>query len=184
MGRPKAAQPDPDAPESAPATAEVRPKARQEPAPRKHRPDRRLGDPRFTAGGGVSQAALRQNYAFVIASRKEELARLEAELAELRERNPGAYKSSPRYAEIREAVREHRQRIGDFEARRREEEVQSAIKRAERESIKQGKTPYFLKRREMREAVKAARFARMKESGKADVALEMERRRKDKRAQI
>jgi len=175
---------DADAPESAPATAEVRPESQRRHVARKPRPDPRLGDPRFVGASSVNQRHLRRNYAFVVTARKEALERLEAELRTLREKSPGTYKSSPRYAEIQAEIREHRQRIGEYEARTHEDEVESAIKRAERESIKQGKTPYFLKRREMREAVKAARFARMKEGGKAYQALETERMRKDRRAHV
>jgi ribosomal RNA-processing protein 36 len=132
-------------------------------------------DPRFDARGGAhaaagAEGAARKAYAFLEGYRDSEIAALQAELRKARtDEARGALKAA--------LVRLQQQRGED--ARRESTRTSlAALKREERAKVAAGKTPYFPKRRELKEAVAIQRFKELEARGDAAVSKAMRRRAK------
>lgn len=128
-------------------------------------------DPRFSAisGPNVDTDKLQRNYSFLNDYRESEIAGLKTQLRDTRD--PAA----------KEALKRQIRPMEDRErARKRAEEEKEVVqehKRNERDAVKEGKTPYFLKKGEIKKQVLVKRFEGM---GEKKVEKVMERRRKKK----
>jgi len=133
-------------------------------------------DPRFsTVSGVVDEDALRKNYAFLDEYRTKELIELKQTIAKVK--NPVEKDELQRRAmamenQVRAAKHKERQR-----------KVMQEHKKQERELIKQGKKPFFLKSNELKKRVLVDKFEGMKgrEREKAMKRRRMKESQKEKR---
>lgn len=132
-------------------------------------------DPRFGplgGGAGHTNAALqekaqRENYAFLEKYRDDEMAALRAEIKKTK--NPAAKERLQRSLMSMQSRRQAQQR------KDAERAVVEEHRRAEKERVKQGKTPFYLKKSEQKKQLLVDRFAAMK---KKDVDKTIEKKRK------
>lgn len=132
-------------------------------------------DPRFGplgGGAGTTNVALqekahRENYAFLEQYRDDEMAALRAEIKKTK--NPAAKEKLQRSLMSMQGRRQAQQR------RDAERAVVDEHRRREKEAVKQGKTPFYLKKSEQKKQLLVDRFASMK---KKDVDKTIEKKRK------
>lgn len=135
-------------------------------------------DPRFGAVGTTSHSrhpnpameeeATRRNYAFLDKYRDDELAELKKEVKKTRD--PAAKERLQRKVM---SMQSHKQMMQRREAERA---VVSEHKQKEKELVKQGKQPFYLKKSEQKKQVIMNRFAGMKK-GEVDKAIERKRKK-------
>lgn len=130
-------------------------------------------DPRFSSlSGALDMNRVNKQYAFLNDYRASEIAGLKQQL---RDTKDGATKETLR--------RELKSKEDRERARQRAEEENAVIRehrKEEREKIKQGKQPFFLKRGEVKKQALVRRFEGMGES-KVEKAMEKRRRKKAKK---
>lgn len=132
-------------------------------------------DPRFGplgggAGGGnaaMLEKAQRENYAFLEQYRDDEMAALRAEIK--KSKNPAAKEKLQRSLMSMQSRRQAQQR------KDAERAVVEEHRRREKERVKEGKTPFYLKKSEQKKQLLVDRFASMK---KKDVDKTIEKKRK------
>ena len=125
-------------------------------------------DPRFSAlSGELDLQRVEKNYGFLREYRASEMAELKARIRDARD------------ARARERLRRELMVMEDQEkARKRDEQRQAVLqehRKGEREKVKAGKTPFFLKRAEVKKQVREKRFEGM---GKWRAAKALEKQRK------
>lgn len=138
-------------------------------------PQRRFRDPRFDAlaprntpgGGGAGGHSSEQAYGFLREYQQ-------AEVAELKEAARKT-KDADEREKLRRAAGRIENRLQARAAQERTREVVRRHRRAERERIAEGKTPFFLKKKEIRERALVDKFAGMKPKDRERL---MERRQK------
>jgi ribosomal RNA-processing protein 36 len=155
-------------------------------------PKSRVRDPRFdSALGGVNHEQVRRNYKFVDDVVDAEIGTLRKQLKDQKalsaapgprgkKRGKKKVKGVERLderelEELKRELNRKESRKAAQAARDREGEVRREHRRGERESVAEGKRPFFLKRSEVREEVVKRRFG---EVGEGKRERMMERRRK------
>ncbi|KAK1760952.1 hypothetical protein QBC47DRAFT_368684 [Echria macrotheca] len=129
-------------------------------------------DPRFlplnTSGKGVEEARARKAYSFLDDYRRDELKQLRA--AAKKEKDATARERLQRAAMSLESRLEAQAR------KDREREVLEEHRRQEKELVRQGKKPFYLKRSEQKKQLLLDRFQGMKK-GQVDKAIERRRKK-------
>ncbi|KAK8058292.1 hypothetical protein PG994_008740 [Apiospora phragmitis] len=135
-------------------------------------------DPRFGPLGttaysrhpnpAMEEEATRRNYAFLDKYREDELAELKKEVKKTRD--PAAKEK------LQRAVMSMQSRKQMLERRDAERAVVAEHRRQEKELVKQGKQPFYLKKSEQKKRVIMDRFAGMKK-GQVDKAIERKRKK-------
>eukprot|EP00271_Cylindrocystis_brebissonii_P017525 TRINITY_DN4594_c0_g1_i1.p1 TRINITY_DN4594_c0_g1~~TRINITY_DN4594_c0_g1_i1.p1 ORF type:complete len:305 (-),score=111.28 TRINITY_DN4594_c0_g1_i1:740-1654(-) len=134
-------------------------------------PAKRPIDPRFESlSGQLDERRFRSAYGFLYSEQlPQEKERLKKLLAK--------EKSAARREEHKEAIKKIDQQLGN-EARRKKEEAKSAeMKKQQREAIKAGKRPFFLKKSEQRRQALIEKYQELKASGKLEAFLAKRRRK-------
>ncbi|KAK8065365.1 hypothetical protein PG997_012112 [Apiospora hydei] len=116
----------------------------------------------------MEEEATRRNYAFLDKYREDELAELKKEVKKTRD--PAAKEK------LQRAVMSMQSRKQMLERRDAERAVVTEHRRQEKELVKQGKQPFYLKKSEQKKRVIMDRFAGMKK-GQVDKAIERKRKK-------
>ncbi|EWC45092.1 hypothetical protein DRE_06231 [Drechslerella stenobrocha 248] len=126
-------------------------------------------DPRFDRMGGeaLDQQRIERNYAFLDEYRDSEIKSLRRELA--KEKNPMRKEQLQKMLQPLESKQEAKQKQLD------RNNILAEHKKKEREAIKQGKTPFYLKKSEQKKLVLTTQFAKMGQKQRSRV---IERKRK------
>jgi ribosomal RNA-processing protein 36 len=134
-------------------------------------PKRHFRDPRFDAIGQNSAPSgnSEKAYSFLYDYQKSEIAELKAALKRT--------KSEDEKEILGRKINSMENRLKAKEAREKEQEVLRKHRKEEREKVEQGKTPYYLKKKDLKEKVLVEKFKGMK--GKEREKLIEKRRRKE-----
>ncbi|KAI4257167.1 MAG: hypothetical protein LQ352_001758 [Teloschistes flavicans] len=131
---------------------------------------RDIRDPRFEpASGPLDEARVRKNYSFLDEYRESEISQLKAGIRQTKDAN--AAEKLKRVLISMESKRETQER------KYQQQDVQRAHRAKEKELIKQGKKPFYLKQGEQKKLALVQRFQGMK---KKQVEKVIERRREKK----
>ena len=137
-------------------------------------PKRVIRDPRFdpqlqhSAHPGDSEKA----YSFLWDYRKVEIAELKAAIKQTRNEDDKET--------LKRTIASMENQVKAKEAKDRQQEVLRQHRKAEREQVNQGKTPYFLKQRDLKERASVEKFKGMKKKDQ-DKVIEKRRRREDQK---
>ncbi|OLN84415.1 rRNA biogenesis protein RRP36 [Colletotrichum chlorophyti] len=131
-------------------------------------PKMEVRDPRFDPlSGPVDEAKARKAYAFLDEYRKDEMAQLRAEIKKT--------KDQAKKEEMKRVLLSMESKMKARERKDRERDVIAEHKRREKELVKQGKQPFFLKKSEQKKRFLMDQFAGMK---KKQIDRTIERKRK------
>ncbi|CCF44889.1 hypothetical protein CH063_14143 [Colletotrichum higginsianum] len=131
-------------------------------------PKMEVRDPRFDPlSGPVDEAKARKAYAFLDDYRKDEMRELRGEMKKT--------KDAGKKEEMKRLLLSMESKIKTRERKQREADVISEHKRKEKELVKQGKQPFYLKKSEQKKRFLMDQFAGMK---KKQVDRTIERKRK------
>ncbi|GKT49317.1 rRNA biogenesis protein rrp5 [Colletotrichum spaethianum] len=131
-------------------------------------PKMEVRDPRFDPlSGPIDEAKARKAYAFLDDYRKDEMRELRAEIKKT--------KDADKKEEMKRLLLSMESKIKTRERKQREADVISEHKRKEKELVKQGKQPFYLKKSEQKKRFLMDQFAGMK---KKQVDRTIERKRK------
>ncbi|WQF79958.1 Putative rRNA biogenesis protein RRP36 [Colletotrichum destructivum] len=131
-------------------------------------PKMEVRDPRFDPlSGPVDEAKARKAYAFLDDYRKDEMRELRGEIKKT--------KDAGKKEEMKRLLLSMESKIKTRERKQREADVISEHKRKEKELVKQGKQPFYLKKSEQKKRFLMDQFAGMK---KKQVDRTIERKRK------
>ncbi|KAJ1944115.1 rRNA biogenesis protein rrp36, partial [Linderina macrospora] len=135
-------------------------------------PKNQTRDPRFDSlSGNFNEDLFEKSYGFLDAQRNEELESLKQQARKLRN-------SDPNEAErIQKLVNSMQSREASKKQRKHMQELKRTHKKKEMEAAKQGKMPYFLKKRDLKNIEVAEKFSKLKDSAKLDSFLEKRRKR-------
>ena len=146
-----------------------RPVSRKRLLPTSHAPSR---DPRFetlSTPTTVPSSTLRASYSFLEDYQRDEIALLKTQIR--------ATRDTEAKAQLEKTLQSLQSRREARKVKDRAEGVLSRRKREEREKVKQGKRPYYLKRKEERELVLEERYSGL---GKKRLEKVLEKKRKKK----
>lgn len=137
-------------------------------------PNRKLRDPRFdtlqqvsTHGGNSGKA-----YSFLRDYEKDEIAELKSAIKQSRDEDDKET--------LRRKMNSMQNRIKSQEAKEREQEIQRQHRREEKEKVEQGKKPFFLKRKDVKERAIVEKFKGMKSKDREKL-IEKRRRKEDQK---
>jgi ribosomal RNA-processing protein 36 len=144
-------------------------------------------DPRFDLlTGSMDSEKIRKNYKFLDDYVDSEIKELKTALkghkvqdsegSDRRKKKKGNKLTPEEAIALKKELTQKESKRATQEAKDREREVQSEHRKREKEMIKQGKKPFFLKKTELKKQVLVKRFEGMSE-GKRDKIIEKKRRR-------
>ncbi|KAJ1943114.1 rRNA biogenesis protein rrp36 [Linderina pennispora] len=135
-------------------------------------PKNQTRDPRFDSlSGNFNEDLFEKSYAFLDAQRNEELESLKQQVRKLRNSNPSEAER------IQKLVNSMQSREASKKQRKHMQELKRTHRKKEMEAAKQGKMPYFLKKRDLKNLEVAEKFSKLKDSAKLDRFLEKRRKR-------
>ncbi|KAJ2158692.1 rRNA biogenesis protein rrp36 [Coemansia sp. RSA 552] len=135
-------------------------------------PAAKTRDPRFDSlSGHFNEDLFEKSYGFLDEQRRQEMGDLRRRAKELRDSNPNQAQRIQRALGTMQSQEAARQQ------KKRTQELKRKHRRLETEAVRQGKKPYFLGRRELREMDAAQKFNKLKDSSKLDRFLEKRRKR-------
>ncbi|PPJ57008.1 hypothetical protein CBER1_00609 [Cercospora berteroae] len=118
-------------------------------------PKRNVRDPRFDAfHQGAPTGNLDKAYSFLVDYQKDEIKELKAEIKRT--------KSEQEKDVLRRKVNSMENRLKAKAAKEREQEVLRKHRKEEKSKVEQGKTPYYLKKKELKEKALVEKFKGMK----------------------
>lgn len=140
-------------------------------------------DPRFDPmGGSFDEHLWRQKYSFLLDSQKEEISTLKERLkqsavtskskschtggGEKKRRARGKILTAEEEAEAKDRLSRLQNRVKTDEQKAQKQQVLSAIRKEELGAIKEGKTPFYHKKSEIREKELQAKYEELEKSGK------------------
>lgn len=127
-------------------------------------------DPRFDdAAGAYREAGFKQAYSWLAEKKQDELAELKAAAAKT--------KDPEKRSELRAAIARYRTESRQRSRVEREKGLVADWKKQERERVKAGKKPFFLKKADQKKLALADRFLELERSGQLDKFLEKKRKR-------
>lgn len=130
-------------------------------------------DPRFEAlSGSVNERQLKRNYVFLDSYRDSEISELKAAIRKT--------KDVDAKEKLKRALLSMESRKMTQEAKDKEQEVLRKHRQKEKELVRQGKQPFYLKRAEQRKMALVERFEGMK-GKQADKVIEKRRKKKASR---
>jgi len=140
-------------------------------------PRRPSRDPRFDSmsGSNHNAAVLSKNYAFLHDYRANEIATMKAAIKASKNAD-GKKLTADEVERLRIQVTKLEDKEREVKRHEREKEVLREHKKAEREAIKSGKQPFYLKRSEQKKLVVVDRFENMK-AKQRDKAIERRRKK-------
>mmetsp|Transcript_6537 Transcript_6537/g.19831 ORF Transcript_6537/g.19831 Transcript_6537/m.19831 type:complete len:216 (-) Transcript_6537:331-978(-) len=138
---------------------------------------RRGADPRFEEHcGKFNENLFEKTYAFVDEMREKELNSLRDKLKK--------EKKLPARKELLQQVHQTENQLAQIASDKRRKEIKRNFKREEREKVKEGKKPYYLTDRKLKDLELRAKYEELKKSGKLKKYIEKRRKRqasKDKK---
>lgn len=130
-------------------------------------------DPRFEPfGGPIDEAKLKKNYSFLDIYRDSEIAELRAAILNCR--------NADSLDKLKQALRSMESRKKTDVAKDQEQAVLRVHRAKEKELVRQGKKPFYLKRAERKKLALVERFEGLKEK-QVDKAIERRRKKKTAR---
>ncbi|KAJ1727159.1 rRNA biogenesis protein rrp36 [Coemansia biformis] len=134
-------------------------------------PQGKTRDPRFDGlSGHLNEDLFEKSYGFLEEQRKQEMADLKVQARVLKDRNPREA------AKARRALETMQSQDSAQQQKKRVQELKRKHRKMEMEAVKQGKTPYFLGQRELKELEAAQKFGSLS-NAKLDRFLEKRRKR-------
>lgn len=131
-------------------------------------PKMEVRDPRFDPlSGPLDEAKARKAYAFLDEYRADEMKQLRAEIKNT--------KDAAKKEEMKRLLLSMESKVKARQRKEREQELMSEHKRREKDLVKQGKQPFYLKKSEQKKRLLMDQFANMK---KKQVDRTIERKRK------
>ncbi|KAJ2778104.1 rRNA biogenesis protein rrp36 [Coemansia javaensis] len=128
-------------------------------------------DPRFDSlSGALNEDLFEKSYGFLAEQRQQEMAELRTQARQLRDKNPAEA------ARVRRALETMQSQAAAREQKQRVQELKRKHRKMEAEAVRQGKRPYFLGRRELKELEAAQKFGSLSPA-KVDRFLEKRRKR-------
>ncbi|XP_071962055.1 ribosomal RNA processing protein 36 homolog [Antedon mediterranea] len=127
-------------------------------------------DPRFDdLSGEFKEEAFNQNYSFLKDIRKNEQEQVQKEIKKAQD--------TEKQAQLKNLLQKMKQKEKSEENKQRQKEMEKQRRAAERELIKQGKKPFYLKKSEKRKAELTEKYKMLKESGKLDTYIAKRRKK-------
>ncbi|KAJ1960301.1 rRNA biogenesis protein rrp36 [Dipsacomyces acuminosporus] len=135
-------------------------------------PKAKTRDPRFDSlSGNFNEGMFDKAYSFLETQQQEEIESLKEQAKKLKNKNPEEARR------IQLVVSSMQSQIAAKKKKRHVQELKRAHKKSEIEAVKQGKRPYFLKKRDLKTLELAEKFTKLKDSSKLDNFLEKRRKR-------
>ncbi|KAJ2076784.1 rRNA biogenesis protein rrp36 [Coemansia sp. RSA 988] len=135
-------------------------------------PNPRSRDPRFDSlSGHLNEDLFEKSYEFLEKQQQEEMDELRKQAGKLKHKNPNEARR------IQKALGSMQSQAAAKQQKRRMQELKRTHRKMETEAVKQGKTPYFLGRRDLKDLEVAQKFNKLKDSSKLDKFLEKRRKR-------
>ncbi|KAL9084351.1 MAG: hypothetical protein Q9159_005259 [Coniocarpon cinnabarinum] len=142
------------------------------------RAHRLQGDPRFNAASGsVDREKTRRNYAFLSEYAQHELQDLRASLEEGK-RSKRNKLTAEQETNLKKEIVRRENRMKTEAQREREREIASKHKREERQKVSEGKTPYYMKKGQVKELARKEMWEGMKK-GQQEKSEQKRRRRQE-----
>ncbi|KAJ2852515.1 rRNA biogenesis protein rrp36 [Coemansia brasiliensis] len=135
-------------------------------------PQGKTRDPRFdNLSGNFNEDLFEKSYEFLNQQQQEEMDEMRRQIARLKHKSPSEANRIQRALEIMQSQRAAK------EQHKRSQELKRTHRKREVEAIKQGKQPFYLGKRDLREMQVAQQFNKLKGSSKLDKVLEKRRKR-------
>ncbi|KAI8323049.1 DUF947-domain-containing protein [Martensiomyces pterosporus] len=129
-------------------------------------------DPRFDSlSGNLNEDLFEKSYAFLEKQQHEEIELLKGQAKKLKEKNPEEARR------IQLAVSSMQSKIAAKNHKKHIQELKRTHRKKDMEAVKQGKMPYYLKKRDIKTLEIAEKFTKLKDSSKLDSFLEKRRKR-------
>ncbi|KAJ2863905.1 rRNA biogenesis protein rrp36 [Coemansia asiatica] len=129
-------------------------------------------DPRFdNLSGHFNEDLFEKSYAFLDEQRQQEIEDMRKQVQRLKNKNPHEAER------IQLAINSMQSQMATKAQKKRVQEIKRRHRVKEVEAVKQGKQPYFLKKKDLRDLEVAQKFVQLKGSSKLDGFLEKRRKR-------
>ncbi|KAJ2864757.1 rRNA biogenesis protein rrp36 [Coemansia aciculifera] len=129
-------------------------------------------DPRFdNLSGHFNEDLYEKSYGFLDKQQEEEIESLKAQMQKIKNRDPHEAQR------IQTVVSSMQSQIAAKKQKKHTQELKRKHRKNELEAVKQGKTPYFLKKSELKGLEVAEKFTQLKGESKLDNYLEKRRKR-------
>ncbi|KAJ1990449.1 rRNA biogenesis protein rrp36, partial [Coemansia thaxteri] len=129
-------------------------------------------DPRFDGlSGNYNEDLFEKSYSFLDKQQEEEIEALKAQMLKIKKHDPHEAQR------IQTVVSSLQSQIAAKKQKKHSQELKRTHRKKELEAVKQGKTPYFLKKRELKGLEAAEKFSKLKDSSKLDNYMEKRRKR-------
>ncbi|PIA16269.1 DUF947-domain-containing protein [Coemansia reversa NRRL 1564] len=135
-------------------------------------PNPRSRDPRFDSlSGHLNEDLFEKSYEFLEKQQQEEMDELRKQAGKLKNKNPAEARR------IQKALGSMQSQAAAKQQKKHMQELKRTHRKMESEAVKQGKNPYFLGRRDLKDLEVAQKFNKLKDSPKLDKFLEKRRKR-------
>ncbi|KAJ2546309.1 rRNA biogenesis protein rrp36, partial [Coemansia sp. RSA 1933] len=129
-------------------------------------------DPRFDSlSGNFNEDLYEKTYAFLDDQQKDEMEILEKQAQKLKKSDPDEARR------IQMALGSMKSRIAAKSQKKKQQELKRKHRKMELDAAQQGKKPYFLKKRELKDLEVAEKFTKLQDSSKFNSYLEKRRKR-------
>ncbi|KAJ1877277.1 rRNA biogenesis protein rrp36 [Coemansia sp. RSA 1722] len=129
-------------------------------------------DPRFDSlSGHFNEDLFEKTYAFLDTQRQQEVEEMRSQVKRLQKQNPQEAER------IQLAIDSVQSQMAAKSQKKRMQELKRRHRVTEAEQVKQGKQPYFLKKKDLKSLEVAQKFSQLKDSSKLDGFLEKRRKR-------
>ncbi|KAJ2690447.1 rRNA biogenesis protein rrp36 [Coemansia spiralis] len=129
-------------------------------------------DPRFdNLSGHFNEDLYEKSYGFLDKQREEEIESLKAQMQKIKSRDPHEAQR------IQTVVSSMQSQMAAQRQKKHTQELKRTHRKKELEAVKQGKTPYFLKKSDLKGLEVAEKFTKLKGESKLDNYLEKRRKR-------
>ncbi|KAJ2413774.1 rRNA biogenesis protein rrp36 [Coemansia sp. IMI 209128] len=129
-------------------------------------------DPRFdNLSGHFNEDLYEKSYGFLDKQREEEIESLKAQMQKIKNRDPHEAQR------IQTVVSSMQSQMAAQRQKKHTQELKRTHRKKELEAVKQGKTPYFLKKSDLKGLEVAEKFTKLKGESKLDNYLEKRRKR-------
>ncbi|KAJ1667038.1 rRNA biogenesis protein rrp36 [Coemansia sp. RSA 1813] len=135
-------------------------------------PKSKVRDPRFDGlSGNFNEDLYEKTYAFLDDQQKNEMELLEKQAVKLKKSDPDEARK------VQMVLGSMKSRIAAKSQKKKQQELKRKHRNMELDAAQQGKKPYFLKKRELKELEVAEKFSKLKDSSRLDGYLEKRRKR-------
>ncbi|KAJ1799371.1 rRNA biogenesis protein rrp36, partial [Coemansia sp. RSA 2399] len=135
-------------------------------------PKATIRDPRFDSlSGNFNEDLYEKTYAFLDDQQKDEMDILEKQAQKLKKSDPDEARR------VQMALGSMKSQVAAKNQKKQQQELKRKHRKMELDAAQQGKKPYFLKKRELRDLETAEKFSKLKDSSKLNSYLEKRRKR-------